>query len=231
MNESTVTIRLSILTPGLNEVEEIPVYTIMTKNVRLMFFSLIFQTKEWRKWRLEGGGGGRGVQQGGGGGSGVPGRGGRGGGASGPTGRRAHTAVMVGDSMLIYGGYQDLRGSTAELWNFNTSEYIIMRHMSKNCLAFPSLLSFVRSLYSLSHPLVTPDVGFLFLFMPCVFLYSKRCEIKARSTFGVHTHDTQDQRKPYLCSLLLEMPKHIAFLRNTSRRKEEKWMGVKFMAT
>ncbi|XP_042229745.1 tip elongation aberrant protein 1-like [Homarus americanus] len=71
------------------------------------------QTKVWRKWRWEGRG--RGV---------APACGGRGlsGGASGPTGRRGHTALMIGDSMLIYGGYQDLRGSSAELWSFNTQE-------------------------------------------------------------------------------------------------------------
>ncbi|KAK8748811.1 hypothetical protein OTU49_016012 [Cherax quadricarinatus] len=70
------------------------------------------QNKVWRKWRWEGG------MRGVGGGCG---RGGSGGG-TGPTGRRAHTAVMVGDAMLVYGGYQDLRGSSSELWNFNTQE-------------------------------------------------------------------------------------------------------------
>ncbi|XP_050733388.1 uncharacterized protein LOC127006985 isoform X2 [Eriocheir sinensis] len=29
---------------------------------------------------------------------------------------------MVGESMLVYGGYQDLRGSSSELWSFNTRE-------------------------------------------------------------------------------------------------------------
>ncbi|RWS05755.1 uncharacterized protein B4U79_12341 [Dinothrombium tinctorium] len=44
-------------------------------------------------------------------------------GASGmqPTGRRGHTAVLYGDAMHIYGGYQDLKGSTSELWTFDLS--------------------------------------------------------------------------------------------------------------
>nr|XP_045586690.1 uncharacterized protein LOC123748456 isoform X2 [Procambarus clarkii] len=69
------------------------------------------ETKVWRKWRWAGGGrGGSGSLRG------------REASAAGPTGRRAHTAVMVGDAMLVYGGYQDLRGSSAELWSFNTRD-------------------------------------------------------------------------------------------------------------
>lgn len=36
-----------------------------------------------------------------------------------PKGRRSHTATVFQDSMYIYGGYQDLRGSTSELWAFH----------------------------------------------------------------------------------------------------------------
>ncbi|XP_050310192.1 uncharacterized protein LOC126746125 isoform X2 [Anthonomus grandis grandis] len=36
-----------------------------------------------------------------------------------PKGRRGHTALIHNGSMLIYGGYQDLRGSTGELWAFH----------------------------------------------------------------------------------------------------------------
>ena len=36
-----------------------------------------------------------------------------------PRGRRGHTAVVWQDCMYIYGGYQDLRGSTGELWAFH----------------------------------------------------------------------------------------------------------------
>ncbi|XP_063875536.1 uncharacterized protein LOC135108443 isoform X2 [Scylla paramamosain] len=71
------------------------------------------QTKVWQKWRPERNR--RGV------GCGV-GHNSRRGGSAGPTGRRAHTALMVGENMLVYGGYQDLRGSSAELWSFNTQE-------------------------------------------------------------------------------------------------------------
>ncbi|XP_071543729.1 uncharacterized protein [Panulirus ornatus] len=74
------------------------------------------QTRIWRKWRWDGAG--RGTF------GGCMSSRGRSGGASGPTGRRAHTAIMVGDLMLIYGGYQDLRGSSSELWSFNTQEEV-----------------------------------------------------------------------------------------------------------
>ena len=36
-----------------------------------------------------------------------------------PKGRRGHSAVIFQDCMYIYGGYQDLRGSTSELWAFH----------------------------------------------------------------------------------------------------------------
>lgn len=36
-----------------------------------------------------------------------------------PKGRRGHTALVYRGSMYIYGGYQDLRGSSSELWAFH----------------------------------------------------------------------------------------------------------------
>ncbi|KAJ6224659.1 hypothetical protein RDWZM_003204 [Blomia tropicalis] len=36
-----------------------------------------------------------------------------------PLGRRGHTAVLYKNVMSIYGGYQDFKGSTAELWTFH----------------------------------------------------------------------------------------------------------------
>ena len=40
-----------------------------------------------------------------------------------PTGRRGHSVVLYGDAMHVYGGYQDLRGSSSELWTFDFSEF------------------------------------------------------------------------------------------------------------
>jgi len=36
-----------------------------------------------------------------------------------PRGRRGHTALVHQGAMLVYGGYQDLRGSSNELWGFH----------------------------------------------------------------------------------------------------------------
>ncbi|KAF0292163.1 Leucine-zipper-like transcriptional regulator 1 [Amphibalanus amphitrite] len=36
-----------------------------------------------------------------------------------PKGLRGHSAVVHGDSMYLYGGYRDLKGSTAELWRYD----------------------------------------------------------------------------------------------------------------
>ncbi|KAK7081046.1 hypothetical protein SK128_002034 [Halocaridina rubra] len=69
------------------------------------------QTRVWRKWQWAGGGHSSGA--GGGGNRG------RREGACGPTGRRGHSAVVAGEHMIIYGGYQDLRGSSAEMWSFH----------------------------------------------------------------------------------------------------------------
>ena len=53
-----------------------------------------------------------------------------------PTGRRGHSAILYGDAMHVYGGYQDLRGSSSELWTFDFSEFIgsqlIMRSLHIN---------------------------------------------------------------------------------------------------
>lgn len=36
-----------------------------------------------------------------------------------PTGRRGHTCVIYNGAMHLFGGYQDLKGSSAELWGFH----------------------------------------------------------------------------------------------------------------
>ena len=36
-----------------------------------------------------------------------------------PAGRRGHSAVICNNAMHIYGGYQDLKGSSSELWTFD----------------------------------------------------------------------------------------------------------------
>lgn len=40
-----------------------------------------------------------------------------------PNGRRGHTALVHSGHMIIYGGYQDLRGSTGELWAFHFGKF------------------------------------------------------------------------------------------------------------
>lgn len=39
-------------------------------------------------------------------------------GTAAPQSRKAHTAVIHEGSMFIYGGYQDMRGSLSEMWQF-----------------------------------------------------------------------------------------------------------------
>uniref|UniRef100_A0A6P7F5I0 Uncharacterized protein LOC114326088 n=1 Tax=Diabrotica virgifera virgifera TaxID=50390 RepID=A0A6P7F5I0_DIAVI len=50
-----------------------------------------------------------------------------------PKGRRGHTALVTHGSMLIYGGYQDLRGSTNELWayHFDTESWHLISTIGK----------------------------------------------------------------------------------------------------
>ena len=87
-----------------------------TKPIILFTFCFCFcslQKNEWRKFRAP-----KGVQT--------------------PKGRRSHTATVFQDSLYIYGGYQDLKGSSSELWSF---------HFGKNFL-FLSLL-YMHSIYIL----------------------------------------------------------------------------------
>ena len=71
---------------------------INSKHIQLHFEGIIvafvFQKNEWRKFRAP-----KGVQT--------------------PKGRRSHTATVFQDSLYIYGGYQDLKGSSSELWSFH----------------------------------------------------------------------------------------------------------------
>lgn len=48
-------------------------------------------------------------------------------GTTAPQSRKAHTAVIHEGSMFIYGGYQDMRGSLSEMWQFKlgTTDAII----------------------------------------------------------------------------------------------------------
>nr|CAD7442846.1 unnamed protein product [Timema bartmani] len=41
-----------------------------------------------------------------------------------PRGRRGHSALIHRGTMLVYGGYQDLRGSSNELWGFHFGELV-----------------------------------------------------------------------------------------------------------
>ena len=47
--------------------------------------------------------------------------------ANSPSGRRGHTAVVYGDAMHVYGGYEDLRGSSSELWTFDFGKINVAR--------------------------------------------------------------------------------------------------------
>ncbi|XP_044272182.1 uncharacterized protein LOC123016052 [Tribolium madens] len=51
-----------------------------------------------------------------------------------PKGRRGHTALVHRDQMLLYGGYQDLRGSCSELWafHFETGSWHLLSTTPKN---------------------------------------------------------------------------------------------------
>ncbi|EEC01790.1 conserved hypothetical protein [Ixodes scapularis] len=41
-----------------------------------------------------------------------------------PTGRRGHTCVIYNGAMHLFGGYQDLKGSSAELWGFHFANFL-----------------------------------------------------------------------------------------------------------
>lgn len=44
-----------------------------------------------------------------------------------PKGRRGHTALVYRNSMIIYGGYRDLKGSTNEMWAFHFGNFKIYK--------------------------------------------------------------------------------------------------------
>lgn len=56
----------------------------------------------------------------------------------GPTNRRGHSAVIYGDSMYIFGGYEDFRGSSAQLWEYNlVCERWELRNLSSTSACHP----------------------------------------------------------------------------------------------
>ncbi|XP_047737878.1 uncharacterized protein LOC108683196 [Hyalella azteca] len=67
------------------------------------------KTKTWRKWNPPAGGTGASGQRS----LALSPRG-----QSAPSGRRGHSAVLAGNKMIVYGGFQDLHGSTNEMWTF-----------------------------------------------------------------------------------------------------------------
>ncbi len=40
-----------------------------------------------------------------------------------PCGVRGHTAVVCNNAMHVYGGYQDLKGSTGQMWTFDLGKF------------------------------------------------------------------------------------------------------------
>lgn len=62
----------------------------------------------------------------------------RGGAHLGPSNRRAHSAVIYNDSMYIFGGYEDLRGSSCQLWQFDlNNERWELRNLSSTSAIHP----------------------------------------------------------------------------------------------
>ncbi|XP_060529678.1 uncharacterized protein LOC132704051 isoform X2 [Cylas formicarius] len=62
-------------------------------------------------------------------------------GVSTPIGRRGHTSLVYNGTMLIYGGYQDLRGSCGDLWAFHfetESWHLLWSPPAKSADYFPA---------------------------------------------------------------------------------------------
>lgn len=56
----------------------------------------------------------------------------------GPTNRRGHTAVLHGNSMYIYGGFEDFRGSSGQLWEYDlVNERWELRNLSASSSCHP----------------------------------------------------------------------------------------------
>lgn len=46
-----------------------------------------------------------------------------------PSGRRGHSTVVYNGAMHLYGGYQDLKGSSSELWSFHFGKESLVERM------------------------------------------------------------------------------------------------------
>ncbi|ERL84908.1 hypothetical protein D910_02331, partial [Dendroctonus ponderosae] len=57
-----------------------------------------------------------------------------------PKGRRGHTALVHNGAMLIYGGYQDLRGSCGELWAFHFGKLNHFSSLTNGIERYPELV-------------------------------------------------------------------------------------------
>lgn len=56
----------------------------------------------------------------------------------GPTNRRGHSSVIYGDSMFVFGGFEDLKGSSAQLWEYNLiCERWELRNLSSTSACHP----------------------------------------------------------------------------------------------
>ena len=53
-----------------------------------------------------------------------------------PKGRRSHSATVFQDSLYIYGGYQDLKGSSSELWSFHFGNFFFYLKKYYACISY-----------------------------------------------------------------------------------------------
>ena len=92
-----------------------------------------------------------------------------------PKGRRSHTATVFQDSLYIYGGYQDLKGSTSELWAFHFGKYCCCDCLAYHTVCITFLLAYWRKWYILIGKLLK-TIPFLSVVKGIAFLKRKRWE-------------------------------------------------------
>ncbi|KAF4527302.1 hypothetical protein B566_EDAN001076 [Ephemera danica] len=62
-----------------------------------------------------------------------------------PRGRRGHSALVYQGAMLVYGGYQDLRGSSSDLWVFDFERRERLTETSRDSKGCSKLLALSRN--------------------------------------------------------------------------------------
>ena len=101
-----------------------------------------------------------------------------------PSGRRGHSVVIYENAMHVYGGYQDLKGSSSDLWTFDfisESWHLLSTAQTSSSASAHSTTS--SSSFSLNQHPGGRHSHSAIVYQSCMYVFGGMTELKERSDF------------------------------------------------